>query len=94
MAKDQPGVTIMIALLQQLPALVGVIVGAVTTYLLTSAAERTRWRRDHRVRWDGARMQAYVEYGNAVKRVVQAACSMAVTRGLSTPQSRSHSTKD
>jgi hypothetical protein len=69
-------------LLQQIPALVGVIVGVVTTYVLTTAGERARWRRDQRVRWDEARMGAYVEYGNAVKRVVHVASRMAVTRGL------------
>ena len=74
--------TIMSALLQQLPALLGVIVGVVATYLLTAAGESTRWRRDQRVRWDTARMQAYVEYGNAVKRVVHAASRLAVTRGF------------
>jgi hypothetical protein len=70
------------ALLQQLPALLGVVVGVVTTFALTNLGERARWRRDQRVRWDTARLQAYIEYGNAVKRVVQVANRMASARGF------------
>ncbi|UWZ38786.1 hypothetical protein Drose_11490 [Dactylosporangium roseum] len=67
---------------QQLPALLGVVVGVVMTYLLTAWGERARWRRERRIRWDADRMQSYVEYGNSVKRVVHVTRRLAVTRGL------------
>jgi hypothetical protein len=46
---------------QQLPALIGVLVGALATYAATSAAERARWRRTQSVRWDDKRLTAYAE---------------------------------
>jgi hypothetical protein len=69
-------------LVQQLPALVGVAVGAIATYATTSLGERTRWRRERDVRWDEARMRAYAEYGDAVKKVTHLASRIAAGRGL------------
>jgi hypothetical protein len=54
---------------QQLPALLGVAVGALASYLAGAASERMRWRRDQSVRWDDKRAQAYTDYGLAVKNV-------------------------
>lgn len=54
---------------QQLPALIGVVVGALASYLAGAASERTRWRRERSARWDERRAQAYADYGYAVKRV-------------------------
>jgi hypothetical protein len=70
------------AVLQQLPALLGVVVGVAATFLLTTFGERVRWRRDQRVRWDAARLDAYVKYGNSVKQVAHVASCMASARGL------------
>lgn len=69
-------------MLQQLPALLGVLVGGTATFLLTNIGERARWRRDQRVRWDAARLDGYTRYADAVKRVVHVATRMAVARGL------------
>jgi hypothetical protein len=52
---------------QQLPALIGVVVGAVASYLAGTVTERARWRREQSARWDERRAQAYAEYGYAVK---------------------------
>lgn len=68
--------------MQQFSALLGVIVGVVTTFLLTNLGERARWRRDQRIRWDASRLAAYVAYTNSVKRIVHIASGMARTRGL------------
>jgi hypothetical protein len=67
-------------LLTQLPALVGVCVGALATYTTTSLTERARWRRDRAIRWDDARMRAYAEYGDAVKKVSHLASRIAAGR--------------
>jgi hypothetical protein len=53
--------------LGQLPALVGVLVGALASYLVTVATERRRWRRSMDTRWDERRVVAYAEYATAVK---------------------------
>jgi hypothetical protein len=68
--------------IQQLPALIGVCVGAVATYATTGLAERARWRREQVARWDQARMHAYAEYGNAVKKKYHLACRIAAGRGF------------
>jgi hypothetical protein len=57
------------ALVDQLPALVGVLIGTGGTVFATWVADRARWRRGQTVRWDERRLQAYVEYANALKEV-------------------------
>jgi hypothetical protein len=59
----------MSGIIQQLPALIGVVIGVLASYLAGAAAERTRWRRERSSRWDDKRAQAYAEYAYAVKNV-------------------------
>jgi hypothetical protein len=63
--------------LEQLPTLVGVLVGALATYGATAAAERARWRRGQSVRWDEKRLDAYEEYAHALKQVISIALRLA-----------------
>ena len=44
---------------QQLPALLGVAVGVLATYLVAGAGERGRWRRSQQAEWTVRRMEAY-----------------------------------
>jgi hypothetical protein len=74
-------------LLQQLPALLGVLLGAISTYAVTVAAERRRWRREQSVRWDDRRVSAYIEYAHAIKKVISAAVSLAAQRGINPDES-------
>lgn len=69
-------------LVQQLPALAGVVVGALATYMTTALRERARWRRERAARWDEARMRAYADYGDAVKKVTHLASRIAAGRGM------------
>jgi hypothetical protein len=69
-------------LLQQLPTLIGVLLGAAATYATSSASERLRWRRQQSVRWDTKRLEAYGEYAYALKKVISIAVQMAAQRGL------------
>jgi hypothetical protein len=69
-------------LLQQLPALIGVVVGVLATYLTAAAHDRAVWRRTQGTRWDEVRMRAYAEYGDAVKRMNSLAVVLAVSRGI------------
>jgi hypothetical protein len=52
---------------EQLPALLGVMIGAVLSYAFTSLSERGRWKRGMSIRWDERRLNAYVEFANALK---------------------------
>ena len=69
-------------LLLQLPALVGVLVGAVATYVAATMQERSRWRRLQTVRWDERRIVAYTEYAHAIKKTISIAVRLAAARGV------------
>lgn len=55
--------------LNQLPAILGVMVGALGTLLVTALTDRARWRRDQAVRWDTRRLDAYVAHAATVKEI-------------------------
>jgi hypothetical protein len=57
----------MASLAEQLPALIGVLLGAGATFGATFATDRARWHREQSVRWDVKRADAYAEYAFAVK---------------------------
>jgi hypothetical protein len=69
-------------LVQELPVLIGVGVGALASFATTSLGDRARWRRERAARWDEARMRAYAEYGDAIKKVTHLASRIAAGRGL------------
>jgi hypothetical protein len=66
---------------EQLPALIGVLLGAGATFGATFATDRARWHRDQSVRWDVKRADAYAEYAFAVKRIISLAVCIAAHRG-------------
>ena len=68
--------------LQQIPTLVGVLLGAASTFAATSATERSRWRRHQSVRWDVDRLAAYSEYAHALKRKISIIVQIAARRGI------------
>lgn len=72
-------------LLNQLPVLLGVVIGALGSYLTTAASERARWRRALDSRWDDRRIEAYASYAQAVKQMVTLAQRIAAGRGLGDP---------
>ncbi|MEV4534097.1 hypothetical protein AB0J82_09720 [Asanoa sp. NPDC049518] len=67
---------------EQLPALVGVALGAIAAYVATALNERSRWRRQQSVRWDDKRLTTYVDYANAVKKLISVAVRLASERGV------------
>ncbi|MGY0235565.1 hypothetical protein [Longispora urticae] len=71
----------MAGFLEQLPALIGVSIGAAGTYVATSLAERTRWRRGQTTRWDERRVDSYTAYADVVKRMIYTAMQVAAGRG-------------
>jgi hypothetical protein len=66
----------------KISALVGVVLGAVLSFVATYIAERTSWLRNQAVRWDERRLSAYADYGHAVKEQVALASRIAAARGL------------
>ncbi|MEU2775818.1 hypothetical protein ABZ646_23520 [Streptomyces sp. NPDC007162] len=60
----------MSAFLQQLPALIGVVIGALGSYLAVVRGDRARFRREQAARWDERRLTVYSEYARAVKKSV------------------------
>lgn len=61
----------------QLPALIGVLVGAIATFGATFVTDRARWQREQSARWDVRRADVYAEYGFALKNVLYIATRMA-----------------
>ncbi|WP_109507984.1 hypothetical protein [Nocardioides speluncae] len=53
----------------QLFTLLGVVAGALASYLATSAAERARYKRQMATRWDERRLQTYIEFSTCVKDI-------------------------
>ncbi|MGW8374368.1 hypothetical protein [Streptomyces sp. ODS28] len=60
----------MSAFLQQLPALVGVVIGALGSYLAVMHGDRARFRREQRARWEERRLTAYGDYARSLKATV------------------------
>src|SRR5690348_4994172 len=71
-----------VQLSNQLLVLLGVVIGALGSYLTTSATERARWKRALDSRWDGRRVEAYASYAQSVKRMIMIASRISAGRGL------------
>jgi hypothetical protein len=57
----------------QLVTVIAVLAGAACTYIIGKLAERDRYARDLRLRWDQRRLDAYIAYVTAAKMVGAAA---------------------
>ncbi|TKA04553.1 hypothetical protein FCI23_35995 [Actinacidiphila oryziradicis] len=66
----------------QLPALIGVVVGAVGSYAAASVTERTRWRRARAEAWEEKRFLTYAGYANTLKAQIRIAQRLGATRGF------------
>lgn len=60
----------MSAFLQQLPALIGVVIGALGSYLAVVRGDRVRFRREREARWEERRLSVYSDYARTLKRSV------------------------
>ena len=69
-------------MLSQLLVLVGVVIGALASYLTTAAAERGKWKRALDSRWDDRRVDAYASYAQALKEEIGIAGRIAAGRGV------------
>ncbi|MFD0313129.1 hypothetical protein [Streptomyces flavalbus] len=57
----------------QIVTLVGVLIGALTSYCATAVAERARFRRELATRWDERKLDTYIAYVTCVKEIQRAA---------------------
>lgn len=69
-------------ILDQLPALIGVIVGAVGSYAAVSRTDKVRWQRARAERWDEKRFDIYMNYANVLKQQARIAVRIGAGLGL------------
>ncbi|MFJ6730105.1 hypothetical protein ACIQPQ_34920 [Streptomyces sp. NPDC091281] len=60
----------MASFLQQLPALIGVVIGALGSYLALARSDRERFRRERAARWEERRLAVYADYARTLKKSV------------------------
>ncbi|WP_369176141.1 hypothetical protein [Streptomyces mutabilis] len=56
--------------LQQLPALMGVVIGALGSYLAVVRSDQARFRRETAARWEERRLAVYADYARTLKTSV------------------------
>jgi hypothetical protein len=60
----------MSAFIQQLPALIGVVIGALGSYLAIVRGDRARFQRERTARWEERRLAVYADYARSLKKSV------------------------
>ncbi|MEU6253742.1 hypothetical protein [Streptomyces sp. NPDC047043] len=71
----------MSAFIQQLPALIGVVIGALGSYLAVVRGDRARFRREQAARWEERRLAVYGDYARSVKATVTVTYRVAAEHG-------------
>lgn len=66
----------------QVFTLIGVLIGAAGSYVVTALTERARWKRELATRWDQHRFESYLRYADAIKKFVSVAGRLAAEKGL------------
>ncbi|KDQ68450.1 hypothetical protein [Streptomyces sp. NTK 937] len=64
----------------QIFTLVGVLIGALTSYFATTVAERAKFRRAMATRWDERKLDTYIGYLTCVKQIQRAAMAAGRAR--------------
>ncbi|MFF3640668.1 hypothetical protein [Streptomyces sp. NPDC002564] len=67
--------------IQQLPTLVGVIVGALGSYAAITRGDRMRFRREQAARWEERRLAVYTEYARVLRQTVSLTYRVAAHLG-------------
>ncbi|MEV8033523.1 hypothetical protein [Streptomyces sp. NPDC086182] len=60
----------MSAFMQQLPALIGVVIGALGSYLAIVRGDRARFGREQAARWEERRLAVYSDYARCLKKTI------------------------
>ncbi|WP_406223249.1 hypothetical protein [Streptomyces canus] len=66
---------------QQLPALIGVVVGALGSYVAVVRGDRARFHREEVARWEERRLAVYSDYARTLKKAITPACRVAAHFG-------------
>ena len=74
----------MSAFIQQLPALIGVVIGAFGSYLAVVRGDQVRFRREQTARWEERRLAVYSDYARSVKQTVTVTYRVASRLGNGT----------
>lgn len=72
----------MSAFIQQLPALIGVVIGALGSYLAVVRGDRARFGREQAVRWEERKLTVYADYARVLKKSVTLAYRAAAHFGI------------
>jgi hypothetical protein len=67
-------------LLEELPVLLGVGLGALATMVTTALNDRRQWKHSQAVRWDDRRFVAYTEYARSIKDFYNVTIRLASAR--------------
>ncbi|MGW6909933.1 MULTISPECIES: hypothetical protein [unclassified Streptomyces] len=70
--------------IQQLPALIGVVIGALGSYVVVVRGDQARFRREQAARWEERRLAVYGDYARSVKKAVTVAYRVAAERRIGT----------
>ncbi|MGC9540478.1 hypothetical protein [Streptomyces sp. UG1] len=70
--------------IQQLPALLGVVIGALGSYVVVVRGDQARFRREQAARWEERRLAVYADYARSVKKTVTITYRVASHNGYST----------
>ncbi|MEI5101373.1 hypothetical protein RB200_26110 [Streptomyces sp. PmtG] len=71
----------MSAFLSQLPALIGVVIGALGSYVAVQRGEQVRFHREQAARWDERRLAVYTDYARVLKQTVTLTYRIAAHQG-------------
>ncbi|MFJ3305385.1 hypothetical protein ACIPSA_20125 [Streptomyces sp. NPDC086549] len=72
----------MSAFIQQLPALIGVVIGALGSYLAVVRGDQARFRREQAARWEERRFAVYADYARTLKTSVTLTYRLAAHFGI------------
>src|SRR5690348_11731287 len=64
----------------QLLTLLGVAIGALSSFVSTRLLDRSRWQREDSLRWDSRRLECYSEFAGAMMRYIN--IGHRITAGL------------
>ncbi len=68
----------------QILTMLGVILGAITSFIATRLLDRGRWQREEALRWDTRRLECYSEFAASIKRHITITRRLCANLGLPT----------
>lgn len=66
----------------QLLALLGVVIGAACSYIVSARVEQSRWRRARAERWDETRLKTYIRYSSTLKEQIRVSQRIGASLGF------------